>query len=108
MTQFKVGDKVHIVRKIKSHTHDWHDSWIQRMDSYVGSFDIYTISNIHGIERRSCLLRDELSNLLPYNWPIAALELCASVLSKEERINNKIKTLWNSSKYVKKNPHLAY
>lgn len=30
------------------------------------------------------------------------------VLTKEERINLKCKTLWNKSKYVEKNPNLAY
>lgn len=30
------------------------------------------------------------------------------VLSKEEKIYNKCRKLWNSSKYVKKNPKAAY
>jgi len=29
-------------------------------------------------------------------------------LSKEERVNQKCKKLWNDSNYIKHNPHLAY
>jgi hypothetical protein len=39
-TTFKVGDKVLIIRKAKSHERDWENSWVEEMDNSVGKIGI--------------------------------------------------------------------
>jgi Mind bomb SH3 repeat domain len=35
-TKFKVGDRVRILRKVRSHARGWENSWISEMDKAVG------------------------------------------------------------------------
>ena len=43
-----------------------------------------------------------------YIFPDSAYELAGPPLTKEQKIENKCKKLWNNSNYIKHNPHLAY
>ena len=70
--QFKVGDKVKIVRKIS--TDDWGDSWVRSMDSRVGDGKVYTIGDIFGEHKQKVNLQLDGNNI-GWNWPTAALEL---------------------------------
>lgn len=68
--EFKVGDKVKIVRKVEGkyggmgHGKDWHNSWVSTMTRSIGKTDEITDITDNGVS-----LKGE-----GFGWPLAALE----------------------------------
>lgn len=105
--RFKPGDKVLIHRYIESHSGGWRNSWNHsRMDPYVGEKTAYTITKVteHGV-----YLDIPAVEMKQIGWPPQGLRLAAEcLLTKEQLVAERIKKLWNQSRWVKNNPTQAY
>ena len=82
----KVGDKVRIVRKVKSHTGGWQNVWTERMDKFVNNGKVYTISAIRPTGVRFKEGEEEPFDGPWQGWPEAALEKVDLTLRKGARI----------------------
>ena len=108
MNDFSVGDRVYcykkyagncdIIGKTGTILYIWSRNTIP---SVCIGFDIPINGHTsHGSNKNSA-----------WNIPIEGyIKLISSktVLTKQQKIENKCKKLWNTSNYVKHNPHLAY
>lgn len=74
IAQFKVGDRVLIVKSIPAHYKGWDNSWIATMDEYIGTEGI--IRSLGNIERRNGLEISFRGSLLPsiYKFPPYSLK----------------------------------
>lgn len=105
---FKPGDKVLIHRRIESNSGGWNNSWNNsRMDPYVGGKTAYLVTRVTA--QGVYLDIREGGTRIHIGWPPQGLRLADEcLLSKEQLVAERIKKLWNQSRWVKNNPTQAY
>lgn len=80
MTDFKIGDKVKIVRRVPATPFHWAGS----MDDYVNDSKVYTIKEFDTHRQTvSARLTEDCSNWL---WPLEAFELVEEKIESEFKI----------------------
>ena len=70
MSEFKVGDKVQIVRKVIPP--GWRNTWVPQMDTYVGDGKLYLVSYVGGGRGVTLQL---VNGQFCYTFPEESLEL---------------------------------
>jgi len=107
---FKPGDKVLIHKRIESRAGGWNNCWSHhRMDPYVGGKTAYLVTRVTA--QGVYLDIQEDSTMKHIGWPPQGLRLAdekAYQLAKEQLVAERIKKLWNQSRWVKNNPTQAY
>lgn len=101
-TKFKIGDKVRIS--------SWRDEFTATVLAIGDRFpELPGISARQTYILRVIAIRGAVKGHVYDNLSYAedSLEADNSWLTKEQRINLRIKTLWNESRYVQKNPQTA-
>lgn len=100
--EFNHGDVVRVVRKVKTYTEGWKNSWEGPMTAFINNKKEYTIR-----ARDRSGMGYSFEEDRTFLWPAAALELVITNSSKTP-VERRIRKLWNESKWVKLHPTQAY